>query len=476
MNDQDAKFMILAGLPSEYGHTRQIIRGKSGMNMNEVRSLLLSAEYEIELKNKANLSSLSTMIAQCGSVCPASQNVQFSMPSNIPQIQGLYNCGYMNGNPVSFCLPIYVAAQSQSMCSPSGVLLNNNNLGSGNYFSNARAYSYAPQISKSMNQNGRSENGGYSFVQSNMLSSVGNHGVTQNGINLFASSGLTNVHQYNTSPATTQYGFVSPHNTMNASTGFATPPTSASSPTSSDIVPQNGRFMGVPSSPSFQPIFTSGVMLFNGSKQLQTNFQNYNAGFGEQNGDNASQPPSDTECDDYFARCLTDEMDDLKEYSGHAAEPCVINPVLTDPSYMDKPSLLLTQAQIDRIKLRDSISVAESGKFHKGGVRSLKTYEAGLETRPITSIQIPKALSASIFTQPVPPSIASQLSSCLALPDNNFSPTQVITPMKVSLELEAIQAVRDHDGMPAMNRYLMSSRQACASTNLWQSCPLIPPG
>ncbi|KAL6206487.1 hypothetical protein ACLB2K_023735 [Fragaria x ananassa] len=176
--------------------------------------------------------------------------------------------------------------------------------------------------------------------------------------------------------------------------------------------------MGVPSSPSFQPVFTSGAMLFNGSKQLRTNFQNYNAGFVARNGDNASQPPSDTECDDYYARCLTVEMDDLKEYS------------------------------------------AESGKFHKGGVRSLKTYEAGLETRPITSIPTPKALSASIFTQPVPPSIASQLSSCLALPNDNFSPTQVITPMKVSPELEAIQVVRDHDGMPVMNRYLMSCRQA----------------
>ncbi|XP_040365489.1 uncharacterized protein LOC121050190 isoform X2 [Rosa chinensis] len=53
MNDQDVKFQILAGLPSEYGHTRQIIREQKAITMEEVRSLLLSAEFEIELKHSS---------------------------------------------------------------------------------------------------------------------------------------------------------------------------------------------------------------------------------------------------------------------------------------------------------------------------------------------------------------------------------------------------------------------------------------
>ncbi|PRQ59925.1 putative non-specific serine/threonine protein kinase [Rosa chinensis] len=47
---------------------------------------------------------------------------------------------------------------------------------------------------------------------------------------------------------------------------------------------------------------------------------------------------------------------------------------------------------------------------------------------------------------------------------------------------EAIQVVQDHDGMlglnhfKLLNRHLMNRRQACESSNLWQSLPLIPPG
>nr|XP_011468453.1 PREDICTED: uncharacterized protein LOC105352625 [Fragaria vesca subsp. vesca] len=53
INDQDAKILILAGLPIEYSHTRQIIRAKIDIGMEEVRSLLLYAEFELELKHKS---------------------------------------------------------------------------------------------------------------------------------------------------------------------------------------------------------------------------------------------------------------------------------------------------------------------------------------------------------------------------------------------------------------------------------------
>ncbi|KAL6123882.1 hypothetical protein ACLB2K_076399 [Fragaria x ananassa] len=65
MNDQDVKNLIIAGLPIEYSHARQIIRGKKDIGMEEVRSLLLSAEFKIELKHKqSTLYSLTGMIAQ----------------------------------------------------------------------------------------------------------------------------------------------------------------------------------------------------------------------------------------------------------------------------------------------------------------------------------------------------------------------------------------------------------------------------
>ncbi|PRQ21009.1 putative RNA-directed DNA polymerase [Rosa chinensis] len=67
MSDQDVKVLILAGLPSEYGHTRQIIRGKAHVDLEEVRSLLLSAESEFELEHKAlPLSPFTAMHAQNG--------------------------------------------------------------------------------------------------------------------------------------------------------------------------------------------------------------------------------------------------------------------------------------------------------------------------------------------------------------------------------------------------------------------------
>ncbi|XP_040374246.1 uncharacterized protein LOC112197330 isoform X1 [Rosa chinensis] len=81
ISDHDVKGLILAGLPIEYGPTRQIIRGKNDIGMEEVRSLLLSAEYEIELKHNAlSLSSLAAMIAQ-NSLANSSQSMQYGIPS-----------------------------------------------------------------------------------------------------------------------------------------------------------------------------------------------------------------------------------------------------------------------------------------------------------------------------------------------------------------------------------------------------------
>ncbi|PRQ59150.1 putative transcription factor interactor and regulator CCHC(Zn) family [Rosa chinensis] len=64
MSDQDIKMLILAGLPNEYAHTRQIIRGKDHITMEEVRSLLLSAEFELELEQKGPpFSPMNAMVA-----------------------------------------------------------------------------------------------------------------------------------------------------------------------------------------------------------------------------------------------------------------------------------------------------------------------------------------------------------------------------------------------------------------------------
>ncbi|KAM5557180.1 hypothetical protein ABKV19_024524 [Rosa sericea] len=96
MSDQDVKFLILAGLPSEYCHTRQIIRGKRDITMNEVRSLLLSAEFEIELQNKAlSLSSLTGMVAQNGISSGNSLTASCGLPTGITLINAC------NGQPVN---------------------------------------------------------------------------------------------------------------------------------------------------------------------------------------------------------------------------------------------------------------------------------------------------------------------------------------------------------------------------------------
>ncbi|PRQ42768.1 putative tubby-like domain, gag-polypeptide of LTR copia-type [Rosa chinensis] len=90
--DQDVKVLILAGLPSEYGHTRQIIRGKPNIDMEEVRSLLLSAEVEIELEhNSSPLLSLTALLAHSGilhngnsSFNGASQGMQWNGSVGLP--------------------------------------------------------------------------------------------------------------------------------------------------------------------------------------------------------------------------------------------------------------------------------------------------------------------------------------------------------------------------------------------------------
>nr|XP_011465973.1 PREDICTED: myosin-binding protein 1-like isoform X2 [Fragaria vesca subsp. vesca] len=124
---------------------------------------------------------------------------------------------------------------------------------------------------------------------------------------------------------------------------------------------------------------------------------------------------------------LTHDMDGPKEdSSAQAIEPRVNTPVLTDPISVARPSFLASQEHIDRMESQGSISVAsavangdlhalsepvlenaspsskrsldvtgtreidqgcmaESGESHKGGVRPLKTSEAGLETNPVSS-------------------------------------------------------------------------------------------
>lgn len=166
---------------------------------------------------------------------------------------------------------------------------------------------------------------------------------------------------------------------------------------------------------------------------------------------------SDTESevhfsDDDYASSLIHEKDGTKEDpSAQPVEPCVITPVLTDPPSAPKPSLLVSQAQIDPTESQGSTSaasaiaighgleelkwkeagstadfhapskpildnasplsnameapakvskgssdvtgtreidqayVAESGEFHKGGVRPLTMSEAGAETTPVSS-------------------------------------------------------------------------------------------
>ncbi|PRQ41771.1 putative Zein-binding domain-containing protein [Rosa chinensis] len=75
---------------------------------------------------------------------------------------------------------------------------------------------------------------------------------------------------------------------------------------------------------------------------------------------------SDTESevhfsDDDYAGSLTHEMDGPKEdSSAQAVEPHVIPQVLTDPPSVSKPSLLVSQAQIDRIESLGSTSVASA--------------------------------------------------------------------------------------------------------------------
>ncbi|XP_062009327.1 uncharacterized protein LOC133725928 [Rosa rugosa] len=93
MSDEDMKTLILAGLPSEYAHTRQIIRGKNSITMEEVRCLLLSAEFEFEVEHKAHhLSPFTAMVAHnaitSGNLSLSyTQGSQFGVsPYNLPYV------------------------------------------------------------------------------------------------------------------------------------------------------------------------------------------------------------------------------------------------------------------------------------------------------------------------------------------------------------------------------------------------------
>ncbi|PRQ49208.1 putative RNA-directed DNA polymerase [Rosa chinensis] len=90
MSDQDVKVLILAGLPSEYGHTRQIIRGKNNIDLEEVRSLLLSAESEIELENKSSpLIQLTALLSQTVAAASTTVPAQNDKPNPLVQLTAL---------------------------------------------------------------------------------------------------------------------------------------------------------------------------------------------------------------------------------------------------------------------------------------------------------------------------------------------------------------------------------------------------
>ncbi|PRQ40525.1 putative RNA-directed DNA polymerase [Rosa chinensis] len=223
MTNQDVKVLILAGLPSEYGHTRQIIRGKSNVDLEEVRSLLLSAECEIELENKS--ASLAPFAAKPAMLA---QNGMFHNP----------NYGMNSG-----LMP------STDFGQPFG-------------------------------------------MQSILLSSLDNHGATQNSMSPCVNYDMTNMHQYSASPATTQYGFVTPQTTMTASTGFVVPPTSVTSPTTfqHNFNLPNGSYQSMSSMGNNTFIMNNnlGTEGSYNSMPSRFDFSHQSAGCLAQNGCNAS--------------------------------------------------------------------------------------------------------------------------------------------------------------------------------------------
>ncbi|PRQ21857.1 putative transcription factor interactor and regulator CCHC(Zn) family [Rosa chinensis] len=398
-----------------------------------------------------------------------------------------------------------------------------------------------------------------SGMQSNLLSSIGNHGVTQNRMCPYVTSGMTNVHQYNASPATTQYGVFTPQHTMIASTCFAIPPASATSPASfqHNFIPSSGNYQSMPfmgndgfmmnnnmvNEGSYNPMpflfdvshQTSGFIAQNGSNmslpfshQQQhastMNNCNYNStphqnailsqqnfshqtvqndssnndyqqnGFinsfadGGYSDDSTSYPnfPSNKGTNNYNNRSNKNNgkprtngnfinviVCQICEKPGHSAYKCYYRNC--QQQHGASSSSVVCQ-------ICDKIGHPASKCHLRNPQPQIFATRHQYDCHP-PSPAAPQALSASICTQPKPPSIATQ-------PTNNASQSQVVKSLPFSLsvptrpqlqqalltKLAVLRTPRTWLLPSTLDRNLMNCRQACESSNSWRSLPLIPPG
>lgn len=441
MSDDDMKTLILAGLPIEYGPTRQIIRGEKDIGMEEMRSLLLSAEYEIELKHKASsLSHYVNMIARNGMF--SSDNHNGMMPSG-----NAYSTEMQQNGLGVFAVPYN--------CSVVPLL--------DAHYSNA--YSGSSSLSA------------YNVSSSNAISQIG-----------YVTTMATNPGFINTYTSSASSSFL-PSHVSQRNSAFAQP-AGLTSQNGGRI--QNGGGLQVPYGGAIS-------QLHNGCQSQRSCLTQQNAdhsqGFGHQT---ANVCFSSSGYQGISSQNYTE--DNNNSYHNNNNNIRNILKPRNSQQQQDKSSSLVVCQICDNpghsaynchhrnFQPQDTTSSSSSKRqiSQKPGQSAMNFYCNKRQENQLTASSFtPKALSATICTQLKPPSIATQpnkkafQSQVKPLP---FAPAYLLSVDHPHLqqaflkEIEALSTTDTWAFSSTVDNNLLNCRQAAESSSLWRSLPLIPPG
>ncbi|KAM5576988.1 hypothetical protein ABKV19_007701 [Rosa sericea] len=529
MSDQDVKVLILAGLPSEYGHTRQIIRGKPNIDMEEVRSLLLSAEVEIELEhNSSPLSSLTALLAHSGilhngnsSFNGASQGMQWngfvglpvpynvSMPTFTSGVlmmsngsQPIFMMGNVNSVPNMTSSTGYISSPYVGRIqTPSSFVAQNG----GNTNGMQQIYSGSQQLQN----NSQNYYDGYSAQQFGSFSQNSNMQTQHSG-------GLTRL----CSPNEGNFGSYSENysqgypqfcNNKNSNITYRNNNTSPrftntnQGPIICQICEKPGHCASkcyyrnrIEASTSIvecqickrpghsakrcycrQPQVNSqengDTTMFTGC-HIRTEVGN-NAGTSNNFGNSA--PYNHAKFGGHNAFGLSNQFNSYPKAcqiccnSGHTAQIC---------SQRSSPRIVVASGS--------SMHCQICFKIGHSAAECLRRHHYGIQQQTCAT---PKALSASISTQPMPFSDTAQPSIRLALQSDNASQSEVVKPLPITPAYPLSVTTHPHLQQALLKKIevllpetwlvpstpdknLMNCRQDYESTDLWQSHPLVHPG
>ncbi|XP_040375361.1 uncharacterized protein LOC112202138 [Rosa chinensis] len=492
ISDQEVKSLILAGLPCEYGHTRQIIREKNPISMEELRSLLLSAEFELELKHKTHpVTPLTTVVANNSSMSfPDSHFSSFVIPSTTVPQRGKNHIDYNNTSTchvpvvakssISALTSTHTSPVTQIACTPQSAILSNNVNIATAYMSNTMA-SNGNFGMQSMPNNGCM----IDFVSTPSGLLIPNSG--SNFVTPYTSTGATQqLGDFHHSHATYAQPQVNSNGRIQYNWGFSQP--------NSNFILQSGRLQqsngfqsGMGTSNGYQASFNTNAMMNGGNCFPRTGLVRNSVvspSLAQYNGvmkmDNSVLEEAGNGQDIKENTLSTENQVDETLDVVDTSVVVTLKPEDDEGVDLQERNMDPEDTECESTNSKDAMSITEARQV-------VNKSSANEDTKKIQVGASPKALSASICTQPKPPSTATE-------PNNNSFQSQVVKPLTITsayplsvpphphlqqAPLKKIEVLRTPGTwlLPSTpDRNLMHCRHACESTSLWQSLPLIPPG